>query len=441
MGRIGTRRFQRARAIGLVIGLAFLGGTGAIGAGALASRAASGGPSRLGDGFVQASPTIVADGAAGFDAVWVGPGGLMAAHRSDGAWSPATRLVSRVQGPGDPPRLAAAANGAAVVTWRTSQGQTVYARYRAAARGAWQPLTTLARAGRYGPSDPEAAVDARGDAYVLVGDMLHVHRVNAARWSPPRVLRGPGEIVSLAVTPRGTLSLLRAGTARNRPAPGPGPPYRAALWLQTRTLSGRARTFALGDQGGPPLQGDASPFLYRPVVTTNARGDVLAAWQAPTAPNTWRTRVALLPARSARRPTLVTLRESGLDPALAPGPRGSAFVLWDAAHGNENHDARAATITASGQVQRDSVLAGIGAEPAVAADPRGDVAAIGRTSARPRVFLRPAGRRWCVAAAVGRSSEAAVATEPGQTELLWHTASNAILATTTHGCHRLTRNP
>jgi hypothetical protein len=415
--RVATKRGTRPAllAVALALAASLLPAARAVAAGTPPSWSA---PAAISEPGARAyEPQVAVDPAGDAVVAWMHWTGSaysvqVATRPAGGPWS-AFATVSSPGAPASNASVAIDADGDAVVAYQQYTGKDlIEVRTHAAGASAWSGSTTVSDPGREA-SEPEAAIDAAGDAVVLfLGADAAGHTIVQAtaeqgfggEWGAPIPLSPAGsdaETASLAMDAAGDAFAVwrHTGTASvevqesQRPAGGSwSSPLRlsaagqnaiepslavdpkgdvAVIWERfAGTDIAQVTTRRLGGAWTVPQElSDESEYAYRPRVALDGQGDATAIWSRSSEAG-YAVRVATAPAGSGLwsaptdiSPPLLTEPE----PTLAVDPAGDAVASWGI--GNGLHTSVDAA-TRKGTEGAWSAPVGLSAPGALAAQPQ-----------------------------------------------------------------------
>jgi hypothetical protein len=337
-------------------------------------------------------PQVAVDPQGDAVAVWARSNGsdliIGSAERpAGGTWSAPVELSA----PGEEAhgaQVALDAGGDAVAVWERSNGSNVVVESaERPAGGTWSAPVELSAPGEEA-TNPELAVDPRGDAVAVWQRTEGAHNVivrGAERpaggsWSAPTNITAPGEE---AFHPQ--VAIDSQGDA-------------VAVWVRADEAIESAVRPAGGSWSAPSELTAAGGSENNPQVGIDSTGDAVAVWEGFDGTNFF-VEGAERPAGgawSAAGP-LSAPGESAFAPQLAVDPKGDAVAAWS--HSNEV--IRTAERPAGGTWSAPVDLSPTGGEvftPQVAVDPQGDAVAAWEGVEGPDVIIqgatRPAGGAW-----------------------------------------------
>ena len=266
-----------------------------------------------------------------------------------GSWTPPVRLSAHGQF-AFAPAVAVSPAGGAVVVWSAAgtggpglRGQAVMAAVRRSPRQQWSRPVRLSRAGVAG-EQARVAMDGHGHATAIWASggngpgRIQTATLNLAggRWSRPFLLAAARQRLldpQIAASARGDLVAAWKRLTGGAPLGPRG--VRAQIAARVRPAGSRSwlPATALGPELELPGQDSAAPELPGPQVAIDAAGDAAVSWQGP-----WRrTAVPEVALRKAGRPWHKPARlatTTGLFPSVAADDRGDLAALWEGAGGS-----------------------------------------------------------------------------------------------------------
>ena len=402
------------------------------------------GPVRLSaPGDLAASPRVTIGGGGIAVAVWAqlhGGGAdyvvMTSTRPPGGSWTPPVRLSAHGQF-AFAPAVAVSPAGGAVVVWSAAgtggpglRGQAVMAAVRRSPRQQWSRPVRLSRAGVAG-EQARVAMDGHGHATAIWASggngpgRIQTATLNLAggRWSRPFLLAAARQRLldpQIAASARGDLVAAWKRLTGGAPLGPRG--VRAQIAARVRPAGSRSwlPATALGPELELPGQDSAAPELPGPQVAIDAAGDAAVSWQGP-----WRrTAVPEVALRKAGRPWHKPARlatTTGLFPSVAADDRGDLAALWEGAGGSvqtASRPARAPGWSTPRTLFRGNP--GIGSFPQLASGPGGEtVAAWGGNMIRAAVQRNPAAA-WSRPVLLGSGGLAQLASGPqGQAIVVW----------------------
>ena len=402
------------------------------------------GPVRLSaPGDLAASPRVTIGGGGIAVAVWAqlhGGGAdyvvMTSTRPPGGSWTPPVRLSAHGQF-AFAPAVAVSPAGGAVVVWSAAgtggpglRGQAVMAAVRRSPRQQWSRPVRLSRAGVAG-EQARVATDGHGHATAIWASggngpgRIQTATLNLAggRWSRPFLLAAARQRLldpQIAASARGDLVAAWKRLTGGAPLGPRG--VRAQIAARVRPAGSRSwlPATALGPELELPGQDSAAPELPGPQVAIDAAGDAAVSWQGP-----WRrTAVPEVALRKAGRPWHKPARlatTTGLFPSVAADDRGDLAALWEGAGGSvqtASRPARAPGWSTPRTLFRGNP--GIGSFPQLASGPGGEtVAAWGGNMIRAAVQRNPAAA-WSRPVLLGSGGLAQLASGPqGRALVVW----------------------